>query len=153
MITLTQNPGAMKNLYDQKYPFIFLADDDDDDVYFVRSAVEQLRSGIEMKRFINGAQLLSELNDSSKELPDFILLDLNMPVLDGKETLRKIRKTHGPEDLPVIILSTSKHEFEKELCLGYGANEYISKPYSFSLYLEILRKLKAEWIDHVPVMA
>jgi two-component system response regulator len=134
----------------EKHPTIFIADDDDDDVYFVRSALRELDKDIDLKHFKNGKTLLVGLN-TCLSLPNFVILDLNMPVLDGRETLRQIRKTINANDLPVIILSTSNHNHEKEVCFEYGANSYFTKPYSYNMYLEIIKKLKTKWIDRVKV--
>ena len=132
-----------------RQPLVFIADDDADDVFFVRSAIDQLKADIRIRHFLNGKQLIETLNDPNEELPDLVLLDLNMPILDGKETLRILRKNEALCDMPIIILSTSTHTFERELCLGYGANNFITKPYSFSLYLQIFRRLKREVLDAV----
>jgi CheY-like chemotaxis protein len=137
----------------EKQPLVFIADDDADDVFFVRSAIEQLKADIRVRHFQNGKQLIDVLNDCSEEQPDLVLLDLNMPILDGKETLRILRRNEMLRDLPIIMLSTSTHTFERELCLGYGANNYITKPYSFSLYLQIFRRLKREVLDAAVAVA
>src|SRR5688572_1074504 len=130
-----------------RQPLVFIADDDADDVFFVRSAIDQLKADIRVKHFLNGKQLIDTLNDPAAEQPDLVLLDLNMPILDGKETLRILRRNDMLRDLPIVMLSTGTHSFERELCLGYGANNYITKPYSFSLYLQIFRRLKREVLD------
>lgn len=132
-----------------KKPSVFIADDDEDDVYFVRTAIKELNSEIELKHFSNGKQLLQALKNPKSVLPNFVLLDLNMPILDGRETLRMIRKHLALQDLPVIILSTSNYGHEKELCYEFGANNYYTKPYNYSKYLEMIRNLKKEWIDRV----
>jgi CheY-like chemotaxis protein len=139
----------MKEEILHRHPIVFIADDDDDDLYFVRKAVEELNAGIELKHFSNGVQLLQGLKDSVKSLPNFVLLDLNMPILDGRETLRMIRKNSGFNDLPVIIFSTSNHDHERDICFEYGASSYFSKPCNYPNYLEIMRKLKVRWIDKV----
>src|SRR5690606_926448 len=128
-------------------PLVFIADDDADDVFFVRSAIDQLKSDIRVRHFLNGKQLINALCDPGEEQPDLVLLDLNMPILDGKETLRILRRNEALRELPVIILSTSNHSFERELCLGYGANNFITKPYSFSLYLQIFRRIQREVLN------
>jgi DNA-binding response OmpR family regulator len=146
------NPNPQKTKIMQvetlyKQPLVFIADDDADDVFFVRSAIEQLKADIRIRHFSNGKQLIDSLNDPTDERPDLVLLDLNMPILDGKETLRILRKNDTLNEMPIIMLSTSTHSFERELCLGYGATNYITKPYSFSLYLQIFRRLKREVLD------
>lgn len=144
------NPQKIQTMQVERFykqPLVFIADDDADDVFFVRSAIEQLKAGIRLRHFSNGKQLIETLNDPSEEKPDMVLLDLNMPILDGKETLRTIRRNEDLSDLQIIMLTSSTHAFERELCLGYGANNYITKPYSFSLYLQIFRRLKREVLD------
>jgi CheY-like chemotaxis protein len=116
-------------------------------VYFVRTALEELDTQINLKHFVNGRQLLQELNNSKESLPNIVLMDLNMPVMDGKETLMSIRQCPTFNDLPVIILTTSKNIAEKNMCFEYGATNYITKPNNYSRYLEIIKKLKSEWID------
>jgi CheY-like chemotaxis protein len=132
-----------------KKPSIFLADDDEDDVYFVKTAISELNAEIELKHFRNGRELLQALKNPMTALPDFVLLDLNMPVLDGRETLRLIRNQNSCADLPVIIFSTSNHMHEKEICYEFGANDYYTKPCNYPKYLEIIQSLKKEWIDKV----
>jgi CheY-like chemotaxis protein len=138
----------MKGLLYKKHT-IFIADDDNDDVYFVKSAIEELDLEIQLRHFENGKQLLQGLNNAEGQLPNFVLMDLNMPVMDGKETLRAIRQSARYNDLPVIIFSTSSDASEKNLCYAYGATNYITKPYHYKLYVDILRKLEQEWIDEV----
>jgi CheY-like chemotaxis protein len=130
-------------------PEIYIADDDEDDVYFVKSAVKELDSKIELKHFSDGKKLLQGLKSSVNALPKLILLDLNMPILDGKETLKLIRDNDNFRDLPIVVLSTSNYENERKLCYEYGANSYFTKPSDFPKYLEIMRNIKTKWIDSV----
>jgi CheY-like chemotaxis protein len=137
----------MKNeLY--KQPLIFIVDDDEDDLYFIKSALDNNIPGCTVKCFIHGKQLMDEIKSGS-EVPSFILMDLNMPILNGKETLKLIRQHPAVNSIPVIIFSTSNNPNEKELCFKFGANDYFSKPSSLSIYDEIVQKLKGEYIDGV----
>src|SRR5690349_7944485 len=92
-----------------RQPSIFIADDDEDDVSFVKTAVDELNSNIDLKHFGNGKQLLQSLHNNYSQLPSFVLLDLNMPILDGRQTLKLIRQNRRLKDLPVIVLTTSGH--------------------------------------------
>jgi CheY-like chemotaxis protein len=132
-----------------KRPSIYIADDDSDDVFFVERALRQLDLDISLRHFMNGRELIRELNESGHDLPNLVVLDLNMPIMDGKETLKSIRQNDDLNTLPVIILSTSNFSSEKEECIISGANNYYVKPYSFARYIEIFRQLKAEWIDTI----
>jgi CheY-like chemotaxis protein len=86
-------------------------------------------------------------------LPSFILLDLNMPVLNGRETLRMIRETKSISSVPVVIFSTSSNPNEKSFCLKSGANDYYCKPSSLTIYDEIICKLRTDYIDRAAVVS
>jgi CheY-like chemotaxis protein len=130
-------------------PVVFLADDDKDDVYFIRTAFREIDAHLEIKSFSNGVELLKAL-EVEVSSPAFILLDLNMPLLDGRETLRSIRQKWGAE-LPVIVLTNSNHQHERDLCFEYGATAYFTKPLSYPLYVEILRQVKEEFAGTIMV--
>ena len=129
-------------------PMVYLVDDDKDDIYFIKRAFSELDPQLQIKSFLNGEQLINALRDEKNETPAFVLLDLNMPVLDGRETLRLVREEFG-YSLSVIVFTTSNHQHEKELCYEYGANAFYTKPVSYSLYLEMLRNLREEYIGVV----
>lgn len=74
----------------------------------------------------NGEQALDLIRD---EMPDLVVLDSMMPVLDGASVLRNIRETHSPTDLPVIMLTARREEADIISALQLGANDYITKPF------------------------
>jgi CheY-like chemotaxis protein len=132
-------------------PLIFIVDDDEDDLYFIKSAISNTIPESIIKSFLNGKQLLDHLNKLKNVLPSFILLDLNMPVLNGKETLRQIRQNNMMSDMPVVIFSTSNNAKEKSLCFEYGASNYFCKPACIDDYNDIVLKLKLEYIERTAV--
>jgi len=73
-------------------------------------------------------------------LPDYIFLDINMPVMNGKECLEKIKDEPLLRDIPVIVYTTSSRFSEREMYRSLGARECIVKPTSFSVLVNILRK-------------
>jgi CheY-like chemotaxis protein len=126
-------------------PSVYIADDDSDDVYFVRSAFDQVGLDVKLEHFMNGRELMEALQ-LQKDLPNLVFLDLNMPVMDGKEALRLIRGDNRLHDIPVVILSTSSQKNEQENCMTCGAAGYFVKPFSFNRYLEIVRQVKELYI-------
>jgi len=138
----------MIELQHNKHPLVFIADDDEDDVQFVRNALGEVDQEIEIRHFKNGIELMQGLIKANRHLPSIILLDLNMRVLDGRETLKMIRKNSGYDHLPIVMLSTSSQRDEKESCSQLGADKYFTKPWSYPMYLDIARQLKSEWLDH-----
>ncbi|MCW3076524.1 MAG: response regulator [Bacteroidetes bacterium] len=104
-----------------------------------------------VKCFIHGRQLLDSLTEYHKDLPNFILMDLNMPILNGKETLKLLRKNTITSQIPVIIFSTSTNAGEKAHCMQFGADNYLSKPSASNVYDEIMQRLKRDYIDRIAI--
>jgi CheY-like chemotaxis protein len=104
-----------------------LVDDDDDDREIFCLALQKIDPAIECMTARDGVEALSILN-GKKYLPDYIFLDLNMPVMDGKECLKGIRMQNHLSTVPVIIFSTSSAEKDKEEAKKLGATAFITKP-------------------------
>ena len=130
---------------------IYIVDDDEDDLFFIKSAIANNIPNSVIKCFINGKQLIDHFGKLKSAMPAFVLLDLNMPVLNGKETLKQIRQNELITNLPVVIFSTSNCPVEKSLCFEYGANNYYCKPSCVDAYNEIAQKLKVEYVERAVV--
>lgn len=115
------------------YKKILLADDDADDKMIIADAVRLLSHEEVMYFTENGEETLDALNMDYErgDLPCLIVLDLNMPRMNGTETLAHIKRDDRFKDIPVIIYSTSINPLEKEKCLLLGAHSYVTKPISF----------------------
>ncbi len=94
---------------------------------------------------------LHRQNGSEKEgdigKPGIILLDLNMPGLDGRQTLRLIKEEPVLRSIPIIILTTSSDERDVAACYQMGANTYIQKPVSFEGLINAINRLKEYWFE------
>jgi CheY-like chemotaxis protein len=104
-----------------------LVDDDEDDKEIFCLALQHADPSIECIMASDGPEALAILKDRSF-VPDFIFLDLNMPVMNGKECLKEIRKQHHLNHIPVIIFSTSSAEKDKDETKALGASAFITKP-------------------------
>lgn len=80
-------------------------------------------------------------------LPDLILLDLKMPVIDGHEVLRQIKQFPVLKRIPVVVLSSSKEEGDRALTYDSGANSYLVKPVSFDGFLEVVHQIDSYWLS------
>jgi two-component system response regulator len=86
------------------------------------------------------------------ETPQVILLDLNLPKLDGLEVLRRLRNDDRTRLLPVVILTSSNEDRDRIRGYGFGANSYVRKPVDFTQFLEAVRQLGLYWLVlNVPV--
>ncbi len=112
---------------------ILYADDDVDDCELVVEALEKIDPNIECERASDGREALNMLmENSNSELPDYIFLDVNMPVMDGRKCLMELKKDERLKDIPVVIYSTSQNEKEISELYKMGAQEYVQKPNSFN---------------------
>ena len=123
---------------------IYVVDDDSDDLLFVKSAFEKYQQNIRLQTFTNGRELLQQL-DQPVKLPAFIILDLNMPIMAGIETLKVIRNTENLSKLNVIIFTTSNNPAERQETIEAGANDYICKPFTLEAYEKIADHLYRKW--------
>ena len=122
---------------------ILLADDDPDDRELFTEAAEAHQAVVQSVP--NGMQLMHVLLQS-ENLPDFIMLDLNMPEKVGKECLREIRTHERFNDIPVIICSTSSARRDVDETFEMGADLYITKPNSFSALKSTIKNiLDMDW--------
>jgi CheY-like chemotaxis protein len=85
--------------------------------------------------------------DAKVARPGLILLDLNMPGMDGRKTLEVIKQDNVLKRIPVIVLTTSADERDIQACYQTGANTYVQKPVSFEGLIEAIRRLKAYWFE------
>ena len=113
-----------------------MVDDDPEELILIEEALLDVGQKVHYEE--NGVEALNYLN-SSEQLPCLIVLDLNMPKLNGTETLVQLKSNDKYKDITVVIYSTSVNNVEKEKCMNLGAHSYLVKPLS---YAETLRTAK-----------
>lgn len=111
-------------------------DDDPEDIELFVDAVKMIDGDHSCITATNGNEALSTL---AKVVPDVIFLDMNMPGMNGKETLERIRNDERLLSVPIYILSTSNDLKEVEACYKLGATKWLVKPSSF---IELIKRLK-----------
>lgn len=110
---------------------ILYADDDHDDRELMSEALHKVDPSISCLTANDGQNALDILNKSS-DLPDYIFLDVNMPVMDGKKCLVELKKDQRLRDIPVVIYSTTTDNTEIKQLYNLGASSFIHKPNNFS---------------------
>lgn len=121
---------------------ILLADDDEDDFLLIQEALNG--EGLKALHWVkDGEELMDYLRSSP--VPDFILLDLNMPKRDGREVLREIKQHPEFRKIPVIVLTTSNAEQDMHLCYQLGANCFVTKPFGFIEFVNTVKKIVRYW--------
>ncbi|MGV3592057.1 MAG: response regulator [Gammaproteobacteria bacterium] len=135
---------------------ILMADDDEDDRLLTRDALTESRvlndfhcvaDGIELMKYLRREGLYKD--EELYPAPSLILLDLNMPRLDGRGALEQIKADPRLRSIPVIILTTSKAEEDMLRAYDLGAASYIPKPVTFDKLVELMRSLGRYWVEFV----
>jgi len=125
---------------------IILVDDDEDDRYIFQEGFVQAGCKNQFIQFEAGVKFLDYLKKISREdFPALVLLDLNMPVLDGREVLRSIKQSTVWNHIPVVVFTTSKLDNDRKTCYELGANCFISKPSGYQEVLEVTRSIALLW--------
>ncbi len=123
-----------------KVVHILLAEDNDGDVFLVRRALEKQGLQHELTVARNGEEaihILDTTGSNGSEVPDLIVLDLNLPKVDGTQVLARIRKTDSLRRTPVIILTSSDSPKDRESALELGANLYFRKPTDLQSFMHL----------------
>jgi len=120
---------------------VFLVDDDEDDIAFVREAlsIHSYKGPVDTAN--NGRVLLEKLV-KPKATPDVIVMDLNMPVKNGFETLQEIKTHPTLKDIPVIILTASSSKNDEARCFDLGCSYFYCKPVSLKDYVPLVHMVK-----------
>ena len=124
---------------------ILYAEDDHDDLFMVQQAFENFNARVNLVHANNGYEALDFLKqaEARDSLPCLIILDINMPGMDGKETLIHIKKSEVYKDIPVILFTTSSADGDRAFAKKWGA-EFNTKPLVFTE----LEKLAHAFLDH-----
>jgi CheY-like chemotaxis protein len=137
-----------------------MVDDDPDDRLLFKEACEEVRLRNPLEFLENGEQLVDYLkrrgayaNLEGTPYPGIILLDLNMPLKDGREALEEIKNDNELRHIPIIVLTTSKDEDDILSSYGLGASSYIVKPISLDRLMRVVNSIGEYWVQIVEVPA
>lgn len=124
---------------------ILLVDDDDIDAMSVRRAFKDINIGNPLIHSVNGEEALKYLNGEGNDLPCLILLDINMPKMNGIEFLNIIKADGKLKHIPVIVLTTSAEERDIKDCFRQSVGGYIVKPVDYKSFVEAIRIVNTYW--------
>jgi len=124
---------------------VLLVEDDSVDAMTVRRAFKDLKVGNELVRVINGEEAISYLKQKSDVKPCVILLDLNMPKMNGIEFLKVAKADEEMRKIPVVVLTTSKDDQDKVESFKLSVAGYIVKPVDYKKFVDAMRILDLYW--------
>ena len=132
---------------------ILLVEDNPDDGELTRIAFAEAKIANPLHVVANGTEALDYLfargahaGRDPNQHPALVLLDLNMPRMDGREVLQAIRGDAHTRSLPVVVMTTSAEPFDVEACYSLGANSYIRKPVDFGQFMWAVKQVGMYWL-------
>ncbi|HUS39649.1 MAG: response regulator [Pirellulales bacterium] len=132
---------------------VLLVEDSEDDVFLTRKTFENAKLAVNLHHVENGKKCMSFLRKEGKyadaPTPDLILLDLNMPVMDGREVLAEIVQDDKLRKLCVVILTTSDSESDLLDMYNLRCSSYITKPVDFVQFQRVIEEISNYWFTVV----
>lgn len=130
---------------------ILMVEDDQVDAMTVKRALKELHVTNPMVHRENGEEALAHLRDPASEKPCIILLDLNMPLMNGIEFLQVIKQDEVLKRIPVVVLTTSEEQQDKVSSFDLGVAGYMAKPVDYRQFVEVMRSINSYWtISEMP---
>lgn len=125
----------------------FLVEDNDYDVRIIKRALA-LVDGLSYKLevFSDGEEVLERLHE---QLPDFMIIDINLPKIDGKQILKILKNDERTRHIPILILTTSSGEDDIKFAYAHGANAYLTKPFDLIEFVCAVQSMGQFWMRFV----
>lgn len=132
---------------------VLLVEDDADDVLLTREALKDSKVIVSMSVATDGEEALKRLRREAPfadaPMPDLILLDLNLPRVNGRDVLKEVKNDPVLKKIPVVVLTTSTADADILKCYDLGANCYITKPVDFEQFQRIIKVVDEFWLTIV----
>ena len=125
----------------KKSKTIYLADDDADDRFLIKEATKEIDPNVNFVEAENGSELIEKIESNETPDPSLIVLDMNMPVMNGLEAVEAIRSNPALDAVPTVMLSTSNDPELANKAIKSGVNEVLVKPNTFKGLLEVVKRI------------
>lgn len=128
-----------------KFSYILLVEDDAVDVMTVKRCFKQLKVSTQLLVAGNGEEALLQLSKESVAMPCIILLDINMPKMNGLELLQHLKSSAKLKKIPVVMLTSSKEDTDVSRCFELGVSGYLVKPVEYEQFVQIIELFCGYW--------
>jgi two-component system, response regulator len=127
--------------------YLVLAEDNPDDVALTIRALAKCQVKNRLVVISDGREMINFLLSGLQEKPALIMLDLKMPFIDGLEILRTIRASEDTRQLPVVVMTSSIDEKDRQKSLQLGASEFFCKPIIFDEFVALMKQICTRWLS------
>ena len=129
-------------------PVILCVDDDEDDLFFIKEAIRSGGHSFEIAEAQNGWEALNYLQNAlaNEELPCLVIMDMNMPKMNGRQTIDKIRSDERLAKLPIAVFTTSSNQSDQKYFESHGIH-FITKPFDYKVFTKKIVDLLAYCAD------
>ncbi|MFT3695966.1 MAG: response regulator [Kofleriaceae bacterium] len=128
---------------------ILLVEDNPADVRLTQEVFKQAKLHNELEVAEDGETAIERLRDTSKPRPDLVLLDLNLPGIDGREVLQELKNDPALLAIPVCVLTTSRAEQDVLTAYAHHVNCYICKPVDLQQFISVVQQIESFWFSIV----
>jgi CheY-like chemotaxis protein len=127
---------------------ILCVDDDEDDLFFIREIIQAQGYSFDIEEAKNGWEAMSYLQKTSqnRQLPCLIIMDMNMPKMDGTQTINKIRENEELAQIPIVVFTTSSNALHRAHFENQGIH-FITKPFDYKIFTKQIIELLAYCAD------
>jgi two-component system, chemotaxis family, response regulator Rcp1 len=135
-----------------KHIHILLVEDNEGDIVLTLEALSDAKINNQVSVVRDGAEAIDFLNNNRQQpqlLPDLILLDINLPKIDGKEVLQYLKNDADLKKIPVVMLTTSSSELDITDAYNHHANCFITKPVDLNKFFDVVKAIEDFWISIV----
>lgn len=143
----------LKPIANTRVAEILLVEDNEDDAFLTREAFEVARMRVNLHHVENGEKCMAFLRKQGEyagaPTPDLILLDMHMPVMDGREVLAEMVKDEALRHLAVVVLTTSFEAKDVQKMYSLRCNSYLTKPVDFDNFVKAISQLAGYWLTLV----
>ena len=129
-------------------PVILCVDDDEDDLFFIKEIIQSQGHSFEIKEAKNGVDALQYLHEGliKDQLPCLIIMDMNMPRMDGRQTISKIKEIEQLSKVPIVVFTTSSNATHQKYFESQGIH-FITKPFDYKVFTKEIINLLAFCAD------
>ncbi len=132
-------------LYMKSKKPILLVEDDKVDSMTVKRALKEIKVTNSVIVTSNGEEALEYLTNENSEIPCIILLDLNMPKMNGLEFMKVAKESERLRKIPIVVLTTSSEERDRMNSFNYGVAGYMTKPVDYQQFVDVIKTINLYW--------